>query len=117
MPSNHNGEIPKTATDETTPVVIDGEGKRLIELYKYSLKHHYIPPIQLGSKWEEFAEKIVISAEYLGLPDKSLGRYYFEKYQKYLTKKNPIASVLEISKPDKPLINNTDDIEEGELVS
>ena len=51
---------PKVTPNEIapSPTIIDGEAKRLIELYKYSLKHHYDPPIHLGSKWDDFVEKI-----------------------------------------------------------
>lgn len=89
--------------NENGNIINDGEDKRLIEAYKHSLKHSYDPPIQLGSKWPDFEQTIYSTNEYKSLPDKSLGRYYFEKYQKYLSKKK------------KLLVNNEDDIEEGEL--
>ena len=81
--------------------------KRLIELFKYSLKHNYEPPITLGSRWEDYASKIHASSEYQRLPDKSLASHYFEKYQKYIAKK---ALIGESNVADEA-------IEEGEVVS
>ena len=109
---------PKVIPNEIapSPTIIDGEAKRLIELYKYSLKHHYDPPIHLGSKWDDFVEKITRSPDFLGLPDKSLGRYYFDKYQKYLAKKSTVLPV-DVKLGGELVKNNEDDVEEGELVS
>ena len=110
---------PKDSSNETAPsyTIIDGEAKRLIEMYKYSLKHHYDPPIQLGSEWDDFAEMITSSQDYLSLPDKSLGKYYFDKYQKYLAKKNINQLPSDDAKVDEPMRGNADDMEEGELAS